>query len=157
MKPLKEEIQQTKPFVSIEEEVYLNLLKTADSLRSEIEKTLGIMGLNHNQYNVLRILRGSHPLGLATEEISERMITKETDFANLLGNLESRGLITLAADERNLHPIIGKITNQGLDLLLTLDVSVNEKVVSLLNFLGLDLMDQFNALLVLARKNVSKD
>jgi MarR family transcriptional regulator, organic hydroperoxide resistance regulator len=157
MKPLKDEIQQNKPFASIEEEVYLNILKTSDLLRNEIDKILGMMGLNHNQYNVLRILRGSEPLGLEMEEIGKRMVTKESDFSGLLEKLEGRGLIKLKLNPENMLQPIGKITNQGLDLLVTLESPLNDKVVYLLNFLGLDLLEQFNTLLVLSRKNIKPE
>lgn len=157
MKPLKDEIQQKKPFASIEEEVYLNILKTSDLLRNEIDKTLGIMGLNHNQYNVLRILRGSEPYGLEIGEVSKRMVTKESDFAGLLEKLEGRGLVILKLNPENMLQPIAKITNQALDLLTTLESPLNDKVVYLLNFLGLDLLEQFNTLLVLSRKNIKPE
>lgn len=157
MKPLKDEIQQTKPFAGIEEEVYLNLLKTSDALRSEVDKTLSVMGLNHNQYNVLRILRGAESAGLETEEICQRMVTKETDFTGLVNKLEQRGLISLTDSQQFPSRKIGKITNQGLDVLTVLDVPIRQKLINLFNFLGNDLLEQFNTLLVLSRKNIKNE
>ncbi len=55
---LKDEIKQGKPFESLEAEVFLNLMRTADALSRGAEEILKLAGLSHTQYNVLRILRG---------------------------------------------------------------------------------------------------
>ena len=60
-RPLREEIQQQKPFESLEEEAVLNVLRTADVLLQRITAVLKPFKLSHSQYNVLRILRGAGP------------------------------------------------------------------------------------------------
>jgi N-acetylglutamate synthase-like GNAT family acetyltransferase len=62
---LQAELKQTKPFPSVEEAVFLSVLRTADHLTwGEIE-VLKVADLTLPQYNVLRILRGAEPVSLA--------------------------------------------------------------------------------------------
>ena len=65
---LKEEIKQRRPFAGPEEEVYLNVMRTADALTRALEQVLRGAGLSPTQYNVLRILRGAGKEGLRCRE-----------------------------------------------------------------------------------------
>lgn len=56
---LQEELKQTKPFTSSEEEVYLSVLRVAERLVSGLSETLKQSELTPTQYNALRILRGA--------------------------------------------------------------------------------------------------
>ena len=53
-------------FDSPQQEVFLNLWRTYDRLHALEEKLFARYGLTPQQYNVLRLLRGEHPRGLAT-------------------------------------------------------------------------------------------
>src|SRR4029079_5455628 len=93
---LQKEIQQTRPFGSLEEEAFLGLQRTADALARRAYDVLKPSGLSATQYNVLRILRGAGEAGLACGEIGERMITRDPDITRLLDRLEARHLIARA-------------------------------------------------------------
>ena len=67
---LQNEIGKTGPFASLEEEATLNLLRTADRLMGLCEAELKPTGITPTQYNVLRILRGVSPQGIACQEIA---------------------------------------------------------------------------------------
>ncbi len=84
---LQAEIKQKVPFASVEEEVYLNLLRTADALSQNVETLLRASGLSATQYNVLRILRGAGPGGLTCGETRGRMVTHDPDITRLLHRL----------------------------------------------------------------------
>src|ERR1035441_4725695 len=71
---LQREIKQSKPFRNLHAEAYLNLLKTADVLEQAMSAGMKAYGISGTQYNVLRILRGARPDGLACSEIGSRMI-----------------------------------------------------------------------------------
>src|SRR5580658_8587990 len=94
---LQNEIGKKGPFASLEEEATLNLLRTADRLMGLCEAALKPVGITPTQYNVLRILRGVSPQGVACQEIARRMITRDADLTRLVDRLERRGL---AARER---------------------------------------------------------
>ena len=64
MAALKHEIAQERPFSSVEEEAFLNLMRTTDCLQRAFQRKTRDWGITSTQYNVLRILRGAHPQGL---------------------------------------------------------------------------------------------
>src|SRR5512138_1409830 len=90
---LQAEIRQRKPFVSLEEETYLNLVRTADALTRELELFLQPFGLTATQYNVLRILRGAGEEGATCTAISERLLAFDPDVTRLLDRLEKSGWV----------------------------------------------------------------
>src|SRR2546426_9185122 len=92
-----------RPARGLENEVFLNLLRTADALLRDVEQILKAVELSQTQYNVLRILRGAGRQGLACQEIGERMLTRDPDITRLLDRLEARALVSRArgrADRR---------------------------------------------------------
>ncbi len=118
---LRAEIQQRRPFGSLEQEVYLNLLRTADALVGRAETTIKPAGLTHTQYNVLRILRGAGREGLSCREVSDRMLTRDPDITRLLDRLEVRGLVARSRERKDRRVITARIAPKGLGLLARLD------------------------------------
>ena len=118
---LKKELRMTKPFASREEEVYLNIQHTAEALWGDVNETLKRSELTPTQYNVLRILRGAGAAGASCSEISERLVTKDSDITRLLDRLETRGLISRARETKDRRVIIARITDEGLSILAGLD------------------------------------
>jgi len=87
------ELKQKKPFSSPEQEILLGLLMAAARVVEPWARFLKTTAqLTNNQYNVLRILRGSHPAKLACSDIAERMIDRDPDITRLIDRLETRGL-----------------------------------------------------------------
>ena len=148
---LQAEIKQNKPFSSLEEEVFLNLQRTANVLTGKISTVLKPFELSHIQYNVLRILRGSGK-GLACSEIGERLVTKDPDITRLLDRLEKRGLILRERYARDKRVIIVRITDAGREVLRALDGDIDLAPRKLLGHLGKEMLEKLNALLILARK-----
>lgn len=153
MAGLREEIKQTKPFANKEEEVYLNLQRTAEALRWAVVETLKPYELTPVQYNVLRILRGAGTEGVMCSEISERLVTKDSDITRLLDRLVARSLVSRERAEKDRRAVFARITSEGLNLLSELDEPVLQVSKEQLGHLGADLLEQLNALLVLARAN----
>ena len=106
---------------SLEKCVFVSLLQTADTLGQEAEQLLKAAGLTGAQYNVLRILRGAEPSGLACRAIGERMISHDPDMTRLLDRMEKRGLITRERQTDDRRVVKTRITPQALSLLKTLD------------------------------------
>jgi DNA-binding MarR family transcriptional regulator len=123
---LQVEIKQKAPFSSIEQEVYLNLLRTGDAVSQRVEKLLRASGLSGTQYNVLRILRGVGRHGHTCGETGERMVTHDPDITRLLDRLEKRKLITRTRNTRDRRVVTTRITSEGLRLLRSLDKPVAE-------------------------------
>jgi len=129
---LQNEIGKRGPFASLEEEVMLNLLRTADRLTGRFESELKPSGLTPTQYNVLRILRGMSPQGIACQEIARRLITRDADLTRLLDRLESRGLVRRERQTDDRRVVHTTITPGGLTLLAELDsltIATNKKLL----------------------------
>ena len=108
-----------------EEILFLDIIRTADTLSRPVEQFLKAENLSDTQYNVLRILRGS-PDGLTCGEIGTRMITRDPDITRLLDRMESRGLIARAREKDDRRVVKTRITPEGLRLLQELDEPVRE-------------------------------
>lgn len=110
-----------RPQASVEERIFITLLKVSDALGQEAEQLTRTAELTGTQYNVLRILRGAGPEGLPCRGIGERMITHDPDITRLLDRMEKRGLITRERQKDDRRVVKTRITPHGLALLKPLD------------------------------------
>ena len=111
---------------ALEARLFVALLKTADALGQDAEQLLKSAGLTGAQYNVLRILRGAEPNGLACRGIGDNMISHDPDMTRLLDRMEKRALIVRERQTDDRRVVKTRITPQGLSLLKTLDRPVHE-------------------------------
>jgi DNA-binding MarR family transcriptional regulator len=155
MSQRQKELRRAKPLKSKEEELYLNLARTTEALSWKVVELLKTFELTGVQYNVLRILRGAGREGLICSEISERLITKDSDITRLLERLENRHLIERERGAKDRRHVITKITDAGLELLAELDEPVVNLHRQQLGHLGENLLEQLDALLILARTQVN--
>src|SRR5215469_18812119 len=110
-----------RPKASLEERIFIALLKVADALGQQAEQLTRTAELTGTQYNVLRILRGAGPQGLACRAIGDRMITHDPDITRLLDRLEKQGWITRERQKDDRRVVKARITGRGLELLKPLD------------------------------------
>jgi MarR family transcriptional regulator, organic hydroperoxide resistance regulator len=109
-----------------EDRAFIALQRAADKLALQAEQLLKSNGLTGAQYNVLRILRGAEPHGLACSSIAERMISHDPDMTRLLDRMEKRRLITRRRQSDDRRVVKTRITSGGLELLKRLDPMVRE-------------------------------
>ena len=152
MASLKGEIAQQQPFSSAEEEALLNLMRTADCLQRAFQRMSREWGVTSTQYNVLRILRGSHPQGLTCSAIGDRMITAEPDITRLLARLKVRKLVRQQRDRHDRRVVWTHISEAGLELLSQMDPLIQQEPRKLLGHLSEDELAELTRLLELARK-----
>lgn len=133
-----------------EEALFLELLRTTDLLTRGLVPLLKAEDLSANQYNVLRILRGS-PDGLPCGEIASRMITRDPDITRLLDRLEKRRLISRCRETKDRRMVMARITPDGLKLLARLDDPVQEGHRRQLGHLGRERLRALTELLQAAR------
>jgi len=151
---IQDEIKQTKPFATPEEEAAVSLERTAGRLAWQLAESLKPHGISPTQYNALRILRGAGKQGWACSEIAERMINRDPDITRLLDRLERRGLVERSRGKKDRRVITARITSVGLELLSKLDRPVEEfhkKVLGHMRGHGLDTLIK---LLALARERL---
>lgn len=135
---VRTEIRQTRPFRSPAEEAVVGLLLTADQLRRQLAAVIEPSGITQQQYNVLRILRGSHPEPLPTLEIAERMIERTPGITRLLDRLEAKGLVARARSSADRRCVYCRITDRGQALLASLDDAVHAVALESVSLLDAD-------------------
>lgn len=146
--------QQPRLAPSPEEATYLELCRTADLLSRRLGSLLKAEDLSANQYNVLRILRGS-PDGLQCGEIGNRMITRDPDITRLLDRLEKRKLIERWRDPGDRRVVLAKIMPAGLEMLSRMDEPIQEGHRRQLGHMGASKLKFLSHLLQEARAAVS--
>ncbi|MGB7847765.1 MAG: MarR family transcriptional regulator [Candidatus Acidiferrum sp.] len=114
------------PTIHLEDQLFVAILKAADSLSQEADQLIKAAGLTAAQYNVLRILRGAEPDGLPCSGIGERMISRDPDMTRLLDRMESHQLITRERQKADRRVIKTRITPEGLKVLKKLDQPVHD-------------------------------
>jgi DNA-binding MarR family transcriptional regulator len=129
--PLAKTLKQTRPFVSVEQEVYLSILRTASELSYAVDQFFGQFDITQSQYNVLRILRGAGADGLCRNEISERMVTATPDMSRLLDRMEKTGWVTRKRAEDDRRQVFTHITKSGMELLARLEKPTGDFVTPL--------------------------
>jgi DNA-binding MarR family transcriptional regulator len=121
-----EEIRQSKPFATMEEELLVSLLRTTDVLHQRFEQIIRPFNISMTQYNVLRILRGAEPGGRTCGEIGERMIAREPDVTRLLDRMDKAGLLKRTRGSGDRRVVVTRITSSGLKLLDELEPKLRE-------------------------------
>jgi DNA-binding MarR family transcriptional regulator len=119
-------MQTQRGWLPSEDRAFIALQKAADKLALQAEQLLKSKGLTGAQYNVMRILRGAEPQGLACSSIAERMISHDPDMTRLLDRMEKRRLITRQRQSDDRRVVKTRITSGGLELLRRLDPTVRE-------------------------------
>ncbi len=133
---LQEELKQSKPFVNLESEAYLNLVILAQQMTDGVHQLLKTANLSMQQYNVLRILRGAGEEGRSCSEISERMVHRVPDVTRLLERLEARKVVQRQREVQDRRIVRCWITQDGLDLIATLDAPLAQLHQDALGHLG---------------------
>lgn len=121
---LRDEIQQTRPFDSLEQEALLAVERTAAVLMHRFGDALKPHGITPTQYNVLRILRGAGAAGLCRNAIRDRLVAQVPDVTRLLDRMKEGGLVERERSEADRRLVTTRITRQGLQLLKRLDAPV---------------------------------
>jgi DNA-binding MarR family transcriptional regulator len=121
---LKDEIRQSKPFDSLEQEAMLNISRTDAVLGYVTIEALKPFDITPTQYNVLRVLKGAGPNGLCREDIRQRLISQVPDVTRLLDRMEEAGLVGRERDSADRRLVTSRITNAGLALLEKLDAPI---------------------------------
>lgn len=117
---IAEELKQTRPFRSRSDEAMVALMRTAHLLRRKLDSLVEKEEITHQQYNVLRILRGARG-PLPTMEIADRMIEPACGITRLISALEARGFVRREQWGGDRRQVLCQITAPGLRVLERLD------------------------------------
>ena len=122
---IDKDIQQEK-FRNAYQKAAINLIYTVGWMRDKTKCFFEQEDITPQQYNILRILRGSFPQPLSTLQIREKMIEKMSDTSRIVDRLIAKGLVkkvTCKSDRRLVDVII---SDKGKKLLEKLDLKQEE-------------------------------
>jgi len=117
---IDQDINQAK-FRNEFQKATLNILYTYGWLTEKSKEFFDQEDITSQQFNILRILRGSHPQPLSTLQIRERMIDKMSDTSRIVDRLVVKGFVkkgTCKSDRRLVDVII---TEKGRKILERID------------------------------------
>ncbi len=117
---IEKDIHQEK-FTSAKQKAMLNVMFSYGWIVERIRDFLASEDITHQQYNILRILRGSHPQPLSTLQIRERMLDKMSDTSRIVDRLIVKGLVKKGTCAKDKRLVDVTITDRGQKLLKKLD------------------------------------
>jgi MarR family transcriptional regulator, 2-MHQ and catechol-resistance regulon repressor len=122
---IDQDILQSK-FRNEHQKAIVNLLYTYNWVTEKSKELFASEDITPQQFNILRILRGSHPTPLSTLQIRERMLDKMSDTSRIVDRLITKGLVKkgVCKDDRRLVDVM--ITEKGKKLLERLDARQDE-------------------------------
>jgi DNA-binding MarR family transcriptional regulator len=121
---LEEELKSK--FTSEHQKAMVNILFTASWLYNNNAAYFKRFGITPEQFNVLRILRGSHPKPMRLADISQRMIDKSSNCTRLVEKLRQKALVSRELCKDNRRQVDISIKPKGLDLLRKIDAEESE-------------------------------
>jgi len=125
---IEKDIQQVH-FVSDKQKALINLLYTYGWVIEKIKNYLSKDDITHQQYNILRILRGSLPKPLSTLQIRERMLDRMSDTSRIVDRLVIKGLVKKSTSSKDKRLVDVVITENGQKLLKKIDDEVDQVAV----------------------------
>ena len=99
------------------QKAHINLLYTASWLQLRQAVAFKPYGLTLPQFNILRILRGQHPLPATVALLIDRMLDKTSNASRIVDRLEEKKLVTRTVCPANRRAVDIRITVAGLALL----------------------------------------
>ncbi len=120
---LKDEIMQSA-FQDPHSEAIVNIFFTGYWLDRLISFLLKPYDISHEQYNILRILKGGHPAAYCLQDVQRRMLNRTSNATRLVEKLRKKGLVSRRSSKTNRRKVDIRITNQGLQVLVDLDRAV---------------------------------
>jgi DNA-binding MarR family transcriptional regulator len=129
---LEKDIQQER-FNNEFEKAAINILFTSSWLYNVNASRLKRFDITPEQFNVLRILRGSHPKAMMLADITCRMIDKSSNATRLVEKLRQKGFLKREICENNRRQVDISITDKGLNVLKKIDEGEAEFLSTLKN------------------------
>lgn len=126
---IEKDIQQAN-FRNEYQKMGINLLYTANWLNESIGKFLAQEDITQQQYNILRILRGSE-LPLSTLQIRERMLDKMSDTSRIVDRLILKELVIKSTCPSDKRLVDIQLTPKGSILVEKLD-QYNDQIDAIL-------------------------
>ena len=117
---IDKDINQVK-FRNEYQKASINLIYTFGWMTGKSKAILATEDITSQQFNILRILRGSYPQPLSTLQIRERMLDKMSDSSRIVDRLIIKGLVKKGSCKEDRRLVDVMISEKGKKLLERLD------------------------------------
>ena len=154
MTSLRDQIGKRQAFDPPQEEVYLNLVRTAAVLATGFHRLFKKFGLAESSYNVLRILRAAGEAGRTWTDIRDELVVPAPDVTRLIARLEREGHLCRERSIEDRRVVRVFITPSGKKLVDDLDEPIRRLHLAQLGHLNAGEMEKLNALLERARNPI---
>lgn len=104
----------------------VNLIYTYGWVMERTKELFATEDITPQQFNILRILRGSHPQPLSTLQIRERMLDKMSDTSRIVDRLIAKGFLKKGTCKTDRRLVDVMITEKGKKVLERLDERQDE-------------------------------
>jgi len=142
---IEKDIRQSN-FRNLKQKSMVNLIYTYHWVVEKIKQLLSSEDITLQQYNILRILRGSFPTPLSTLQIRDRMLDKMSDTSRIVDRLVAKGLVRKHTSKTDKRLVDVTITDEGRELLTKLDRH-NDELDNIVTSLSEGEMNTLNNLL----------
>ena len=95
----------------------LNVMYSAWWLKTIMSRELKEFGITHEQYNVMRILKGKDPQDMCVKDIAGRMIEKSSNVPRIIDRLVAKKLVKRSTDQNDKRHTVMSLTENGKKLL----------------------------------------
>jgi len=123
MGKLEQDLQQKK-FNNEVIKANINILFTSNFIYNQISSYLKPYDLTHEQFNVLRILRGKHPECMCQKDVLSRMVAPKSNLTLIVKKLVAKNLVLVAQSPKDKREYEISITDLGLGKLSILDTEL---------------------------------
>src|SRR5690606_915994 len=123
-----------------------NIVYTYGWLNNHLKTELDKYNLTHQQFNILRILRGQHPNPATINLLKERMLDKMSDASRIVDRLVQKEFVNRCINKKDRRAADISSTTEGLEDVEQIDLDVILKDV-MKNNLGEKEADELSDLL----------
>lgn len=118
----------SKGFESYYNKAIINIVYTYGWINNHLKTELDKFNLTHQQFNILRILRGQHPNPATINLLKERMLDKMSDASRIVDRLVQKEFVSRCINKKDRRAADITITKKGLAILeqIHLDVSMKD-------------------------------
>ena len=118
---------QTSKFEDNYHKATVNIFYTSGWLNNAFKCHFEKYNLTHQQFNILRILRGQYPKPATVNLLKERMIDKMSDASRIVDRLVQKGLVSRCTNTKDRRAVDIRISDAGIDVLSKMDIELETR------------------------------
>lgn len=116
-------IRMSTPFTNERYKAVVGVIILEGIIAQDLQNFLNKYQLTFPQFNIMRILKGSHPKPMHFNTLKERVLHKTSDISRLIVRLQAMGLVDKTPLPENKRIIHISLSEDGLNLINSIDIS----------------------------------